>query len=61
MMLIGLDVHEGGTVRTFRYDLPVTYVNFIGLPESNYFQQDYVIKDPNRDFGFESGLDWFKE
>ena len=38
MILVGLDVHENDEISHFRFDLPVTYVNTIGLPTTTYFQ-----------------------
>ena len=41
MILVGLDVFEMDSFVQFRYDLPVVYVNFVGLPVSDYFQGRY--------------------
>jgi len=42
MSLVGLDVYESDYISQFRFDLPVTSINFVGLPNSHYFQGDFT-------------------
>ena len=56
MLLVGCDIHEKDKVTHFRYDLPVTFLNTVGLPVSHYFQGDFA----RQDFTPAPEIEWFK-